>query len=260
MKPNALRAKLAAGQPVFGTMIQETRNVSIGLIMANAGCDFLFYDMEHGPYNMESVADMIRGTRLAGITPLVRVPNDEYHLMVRPLDAGAQGIMIPRMETRAQVERIVDSCMYPPQGSRGCSVNKGHNDYQPQVEWEFAEEANRENLIILQIERARAVEHIDDLISVAGVGAVLIGPNDLSLSLGNREKDQLKALEPYIQRVLDSALAHKVPCGIHIPNMDWLIEWMRRGMTLLTFSSDLHFLVQGARSGMERLKAAASSR
>lgn len=257
MKPNLLKAKLKAGQPAFGVMIQEVRSVSIGQIMANAGVDFLFFDMEHAPYNMETVEGMIRGTRLAGITPLVRVPNDEYHLMVRPLDAGAQGIMIPRVETRAQVERILDCTMYPPRGSRGCSVNKGHNDFQPQVEWEFAEQANQENLIILQIERARAVEQIDDLLSVPGVGAALIGPNDLSLSLGNRDRDQLRALEPFIQRVLDSALAHGIPCGIHIPNLDWLVEWMRRGMTLLTYSSDVSFMIQGARAGMERLKAAA---
>ena len=98
MRQNALREQLGQGKPVYGTMIQALRLPAIGQIMALAGCDFLFFDMEHGPFNMETIADMVQVTRLAGVTPLVRVPNDEYHLMARVLDAGAQGIMIPRVE------------------------------------------------------------------------------------------------------------------------------------------------------------------
>jgi 2-keto-3-deoxy-L-rhamnonate aldolase RhmA len=258
MKPNALRKKLEGGQPVYGTMIQAVRLPALGQIMALAGCDFLFFDMEHGPFSIETIADMVQMTRLAGVVPLVRVPNDEYHLMVRPLDAGAQGIMIPRVETKAQVEHIVECTMYPPLGDRGCSVNKGHNDFAGQEMWEFTETANRENMIILQIERARAVEDIDELLSVPGVGGAILGPNDLALSLGVRDKDQLGALEAPIQRVLDAALRHKVPCGIHIANLDWLAEWQRRGMQLICYSTDLAFLRSGAASGIEKLKAASS--
>ncbi len=257
MKPNAMRAKLLAGESVYGTMLQDVRSASIGQVMARAGCDFMFIDMEHGPYDLETVAEMVKVTRLAGITPLVRVPSDEYHLLARPLDAGAQGLMIPRVETRTQVERIVDSVLYPPAGSRGCSVNKGHNDFIPEEMWSFTEQANRENLIILQIERARAVEDIDELLAVPGVGAAIIGPNDLALSVGERSKDYLSALEGKVQRVLDSAKRHSVPCGIHINNLQWLTEWQRRGMQILCYSTDLDFLFQGASSGITRLREAA---
>ena len=188
MKPNAMRARLKAGEVVYGTIIQDGRSPSIGQIMARAGVDFLFFDMEHGPFELGLVADMVKVTRLEGVTPLVRVPSDEYHLLVRPLDAGAQGIMIPRNQTRAQVERIIDCTMYPPVGSRGCSADKGHNDFAPQEMWQFTEQSNAENLIILQIERAQAVEHIDDLFSVPGVGAAILGPNDLALSMGEHRR------------------------------------------------------------------------
>jgi len=194
MRSNALRELLSQGKPAYGTMIQDVRTPSVGQIMALAGCDFLFFDMEHGPFNLETVADMVRVTRLAGVTPLVRVPDAEYHLMCRPLDLGAQGIMIPRVETKAQVEHIVECTVYPPLGRRGCSVNKGHNDFVPQNLWEFSEQANQENLIVLQIERRRAVESIEELLSVPGVGAAVIGPNDLALSLGIRSDDPLGAL------------------------------------------------------------------
>jgi 2-dehydro-3-deoxyglucarate aldolase/4-hydroxy-2-oxoheptanedioate aldolase len=222
--------------------------------MALAGCDFLFFDMEHGPFNLETVADMVRVTRLSGVTPLVRVPDAEYHLMCRPLDLGAQGIMIPRVETKAQVEQIVECTVYPPLGRRGCSVNKGHNDFAPQNLWAFSGQANQENLIVLQIERRRAVESIEDLLSVPGVGAAVIGPNDLALSLGARSDDLLGALEEPIQHVLEACLAQGIPCGIHISNLEWLAEWQRRGMQLLCYSSDLNFLRHGAASGIRWLR------
>src|SRR5512139_2854826 len=165
MKPNLLRQRLSQGLPVYGTMIGDVRSPSVSQIMALAGCDFLFFDMEHGPFGLETVADMVRTARLVGITPLVRVPDAQYHLIARVLDLGAQGIMVPRVETRAQVELIVESVLYPPLGKRGCAVDRGHNDFAPQSQWEFAEQANRENLIILQIERRQAVEGIQDLLS-----------------------------------------------------------------------------------------------
>jgi len=95
MRKNALRQALQGGKPVFGTMLQESRSSAVPELMAAAGCDFIFIDMEHGAFNMETVADLIKVTRLTGMTPLVRVPDDQYHLVARVLDAGAQGIMVP---------------------------------------------------------------------------------------------------------------------------------------------------------------------
>lgn len=256
MRPNTLRELLGQGKAAYGTMIQDVRSSSIGQIMALAGCDFLFFDMEHGPFNLESIAEMVRVTRLAGVTPLVRVPDARYDLIVRPLDAGAQGIMIPRVETRAQVETIIECSLYPPLGSRGCSVNKGHNDFASQDAWGFTEQANQENLIILQIERKQAVENIEELLSVPGVGGAIIGPNDMALSLGVRAEDQLGALEEPIQHVLEACLVQGIPCGIHIANLEWLVEWQRRGMQLLCYSSDINFLRGGAASGIQRLREA----
>jgi len=256
MRTNPLRERLKSGETVFGTMIQDVRTPSIGQIMALAGCDFLFFDMEHGPFNLETVVDMVKVTRLADVTPLVRAPSDDYHLMCRPLDGGAEGIMIPRVETKEQVERIIERTMYPPLGSRGCSVNKGHNDFVAQNMWQFTQQANDQNLIILQIERKKAVENIDDLLSVEGVGAVLLGPNDLGLSMGVKSDDMLAALEEPIQHVLEAAKGRNVPCGIHVGDLEWLIEWMRRGMQIICARNDILFLQQGAADAMRTLREA----
>ena len=256
MKPNPLRAKLAAGEIVYGTMIQDIRSPSIGQIMARAGCDFVFFDMEHGPFDLGVIADMVKVTRLEGVTPLVRVPGYAYEYLVRPMDAGAMGVMVPRIESRAQVESIVECLMYPPVGVRGLSADKGHNDFSAQDMWGFAEQANKENLIILQIEQEKAIENIDDILSVPGVGAAVLGPNDLAMSMGIHEKDTLAALESTIQIVLDSAKKHNIPCGIHIGNLEWLIEWERRGMQLIAYSNDIVFLRSGIQSAITKLKDA----
>lgn len=259
MKPNPLRAKLAAGEVAYGTMIMDVRSPSIGQIMARGGCDFVFFDMEHGPFDLATIADMVKVTRLEGLTPLVRVPGDAYEWLVRPMDAGAMGVMIPRIETKAQVERIVECLMYPPVGIRGLSADKGHNDFAAQGMWEFAEEANRENLIILQIEQEKAIENIDELFSVPGVGAAILGPNDLAMSMGVHDKDTLGALESTIQIVLDSAKRHNIPCGIHIANLEWLIEWQKRGMQMIAYATDIALLRNGIQSAITKLKDSAKA-
>lgn len=259
MDPNPLRIKLEKGEKIYGTMAQDSRSPTIAMLMEQAGCDFMFFDMEHGPIDLGTVTDMVKVARLTKVVPLVRVPNDEYHLMARVLDAGAMGIMVPRIETTEQVEEIIANTHYPPVGVRGCSVPKGHNNFLPQDLWEFVEQANRETMIILQIERKKAIENIDALVSIEGVDAVVLGPNDLCLSMGVRDKDYLKVLEPEIQAVLDAAQRHHVPCGIHIGNIDWLIEWQRRGMQIITYSNDIVFLRNGAKAGISKLRDAASS-
>lgn len=255
MKPNALWENINQGSAVYGTMMQVIPWPSAGTLMALAGCDFLFFDMEHGPFNMETIATQVQITRLSGVTALVRLPNDEYHLMARVLDAGAQGIMIPRIENKQQVENIIECTKYPPLGDRGCSVTKGHNEFDNQDLWEFTEMANQENMIILQIERKKAVEDIDQLLSVPGIGGVILGPNDLALSMGVKEDDKLSALEEPIQHVLDAAQKKKIPCGIHIGNLQWLAEWQKRGMQLICYSTDMGILRSGIAQGIKELKS-----
>ena len=110
---------------------------------------------------------------------------------------------------------------------------------------------------LTQIERAKAVQDIEDLLSVPGVGGAIIGPNDLALSMGVRSDDMLGALEDPIQRVLDAALRARIPCGIHIANLDWLAEWQRRGMQLICYSKAASFLRNGAASGISKLRESA---
>jgi 2-dehydro-3-deoxyglucarate aldolase/4-hydroxy-2-oxoheptanedioate aldolase len=237
-------------------MLQELRSPAIPEVMATAGFDFLFLDMEHGAFNWETMADLVKVTRLTGVTPFVRVSDDQYHLVARVLDAGAQGIMVPRVERPEQVENVVRWSKFPLEGSRGCSILKGHSDYRPHPLQEFTQHLNRENMVILQIERKLAIEGIDDLLSVPGVDAAIVGPNDLALSLGISNDMHHPLMVQSIEKVVAACKRHAIPCGMHVGSLEALTEWMAKGMRFIVYATDLSFLLRGAQNGLRALREA----
>src|SRR5437016_4824611 len=150
LKPNKVKQALRRGEPVLGTMLSEARSPGFVWMLANAGFDFVFIDMEHGTYDLSTAADLIKVARLANIVPLVRVPDLAYHLAAAALDAGAMGLMLPRVERREQVEQFVSFIKYPPAGVRGASARRGHTDYGHAEPLELVRHMNEHTLVILQ--------------------------------------------------------------------------------------------------------------
>ncbi len=257
LQPNRVKQALRRGEQVVGTMISEVGSPGVVWLLANAGFDFVFIDMEHGTFELAVVADMIKVARLAGIVPLVRVPDLAYHLVARVLDAGAMGVMLPRVETRAQVEQFVSFMKYPPAGVRGASGTRGHTDYGGARPQELVAHMNEHMLVILQIERKRAVDDIDQLLGVPGVDVALIGPFDLTISLGE-DDTRAPAVEGAIQQVVDAARRHGVASGIHTHDAAEVAGWGARGMTMLTCNSDMGFLGAGARQTVAALRVGAA--
>ena len=248
MRTNSLRSQLGSGKPVIGTMIEEISSPFIVHVLANAGYDFVFVDMEHGRFGQEGAANLIQTVRLTSMTCLVRVPDNQYHLIARILDAGAEGIMVPRISTQQEVEAVVQYARYPPIGQRGLSVTRGHNNYERGETQTFTQHANRENLVIIQIERREAVEDIDSLLSVPGVDVALIGPVDLSISLGLPLDFSHPDIEKAIQRVVNACQRHNVIAGMHTSNLKALSYWHQRGILMLTSSSELDMLIDSSKA------------
>jgi len=240
MRDNMVRAKLKRGESVYGMMITEFASPAVPVILAEAGLDFFILDMEHGAFTLPEALTMLQTARLAHLTPLVRVPDGLYHLIAPVLDAGAQGIVVPRVETREVAERSIAAMRYPPRGVRGIYGGKANNDYQPVTLLEYTHHANENVLAIIQIESKTAVEHADELLSTPGLDGVLVGPWDLALSLGVDPQDGLVAA--MVQRTLEATQRHNVACGIHVGEPQVLKQWQARGMTLLSCQSDLEML------------------
>ncbi|MCS6840607.1 MAG: aldolase/citrate lyase family protein [Roseiflexus sp.] len=243
---NHMKQALKNGQPVYGTMLVESASTAYVVMLAHAGYDFICIDMEHGVYDLGEVAGMIRVARLAGLTPLVRIPDLAYDLVARTLDAGAMGIMLPRVETVEQAQTLVRYIKYPPEGVRGAAAGRGHTDYRSVGPRDLVRHMNEHTLVVVQIERVEAVQRADDLFAVPGVDVGLIGPFDLTISLGAASMTDPE-VEAAIEQVLAAAQRAGIRCGIHSNDPQQVAKWKQRGMTMLMSGSDAQFFSSGAR-------------
>jgi 2-keto-3-deoxy-L-rhamnonate aldolase RhmA len=249
-----LRKRILTGECVYGTMIRQARDPGAPVIYGAAGYDFVFIDMEHGNYSMETVADLIRSAKSAGIAPIIRVPHLETHFVSRVLDAGAEGIMVPMTSRREQAEAIVHYSKFTPIGLRGFGTQTGQTDYKPLKAAEFMKEANEHTLIIAQIETREAIENIDAILSVEGIDVGLIGPNDLSISLGIPDQMGSEILMKAIDKVVETGKKKRKATGIHIANIEALKIWRSKGMMVLAYSTDIGFQYNASKSALEELK------
>ena len=250
-----LRKKVLAGEYVYGMMIRQGRDPGTPAIFAAAGYDFCFFDMEHGNYSMETVADLIRGCKSVGIGSVIRVPHLETHFISRVLDAGAEGIMVPMTSKREQAERIVRYSKFTPLGARGFGNQTGQTDYKVLKTVEFMKEANEHTLIIAQIETKETIENIEEILDVEGIDVGLIGPNDLSISLGVPDLMGSEVMTQAIDRVVQAAKKKKKASGMHIGSIDALKKWRSKGMTVLAYSTDIAFMYSASKSALDQLKA-----
>ena len=251
---SGLRKRILAGECVYGMMIRQARDPGAPAVFAAAGYDFAFIDMEHGNYSMETVADLIRGAKSVGMATIIRVPHLESYFISRVLDAGAEGIMVPMTSTKEQAERIVRYSKYAPLGQRGFGGQMGHTDYKPVKAAEFMKEANENTLVVAQIETREAIENIDAILGVEGIDVGLIGPNDLSISLGVPDQLNSETMNHAIEKGVDTAKKRKKASGIHVGNIDLIRKWRAKGMTVLAYSTDIGFMYNASKSALEELK------
>lgn len=255
MDGRELRSGLLGGQTVIGTFISEVWSPTVAQMLATAGFDFFVIDMEHGSFEMQSVAAMILAARAAGIAPIVRVTWQDRPSILRPLDAGAAGVLVPQVESQGQAEQVVRFARYRPHGERGVALRRAHGRYVVRQPEEYTREANEATVVIVQIETAAALTRLDAIVSVPGIDAAFVGPSDLSFSLGHPGQIDHPEVASAIARVVEVCARHGVASGIHLSDPDRLRSWIQRGMRLVTYSSDVGFIVDGAAAGLARIRS-----
>ncbi len=254
MKTNQTRQKLKRGETCIGTMIREIRSPQIVQLMAASGWDFILVDTEHGLLDMSALADFASVAHYEPTTLVVRVPDNMYHLLARPLDIGVEGLLCPRVDSREEAEMIVRSAKYAPMGDRGVSVSGIATGYRAMTTAEYLAAANENTLIVIQIESIQAMERLDEIISVRGIDAVFIGPEDLSQSMGMAGQIEHNRMLDAYQRVVDACLRHGVAPGMHFRDLDMMKEWMARGMRFVAYKTDFRLLQDASRAALKTLR------
>ena len=227
---------------ILGTFLQDVRSPFVVQLAAAAGLDFIIIDTEHGAFNTETVADLVKIARMAGVIPIVRVLAGAYEYICPRLDAGAGGILLPRVYNADTVRQAVRVSKYPPAGIRGIITLKGQTDYVIPDLAHVIQQKNAQNFIIPQIELREALEHLDEIVSVEGVDVVLVGPCDLSVSMGRPGELTHPQQTQAVENVIASCRRHGVAPGIAVGSLAAAKEWIAKGMRFVCCQSDVMIL------------------
>ncbi len=257
---NNLREYLTTGQYAVGSWI-NTRSTVVAELMAATGFDFLVVDAEHSAVDVPQAQDLFQAIAAGNpdCAPLVRLPGSDYETTKRYMDAGAVGVIAPLVNSASQAVEVVDAVKYPPLGRRGLGFGRS-SKYGLEIAREISS-ANENSFVCVQIEHIDGVENIDEILAVQGVDAVIIGPYDLSASLGiPGELDHLDLIAAQ-KRILTACETHSIVAGIHVvrPDAQELMDRYREGYRFLAYSLDITMLASVCQSGLRDFRELAAN-
>jgi 2-dehydro-3-deoxyglucarate aldolase/4-hydroxy-2-oxoheptanedioate aldolase len=240
----AFKARLAARERLIGTLL-TLPSPEVAEIFASSGFDFLLLDMEHGLLDVQAVQRLVQviGGRCPG---LVRVPLNEEGCIKKVLDIGVSGLMVPQVNTPELARLAVRFCKYPPQGTRSVGINRAHG-YGPGFQG-YVDRANQDTSLVVQIEHIQAVENVEAIIRTPGVDAALIGPYDLSASMGKIGQLEDPEVQRAIQRVRTACAACQFPLGIYYSDPVRARQSLADGFSFAAVLSDILLLSDAATS------------
>lgn len=248
--PATFRERFLSGERLLGTLLSIPSG-TVAEILADTGFDWLFLDAEHGPLEVTELQTILQAVSRR-IACLVRVPSQNEIPIKRALDLGAAGIIVPQVNTASEAERIVQLSRYAPLGARGVGIARASGyglKLQP-----YIASANDTTTLIMQAEDIRAVENIEAIVKVPGVDGVLVGPYDLSASMGLMGQIDHPEVVAAIDRVTDVCQAANMKLGIFGVTSDSILPYRDRGFTLLVAGVDTIILGQGAAGLLQQMK------
>lgn len=243
---NSLKQKLKEKKITFGTAI-TIGHPDISDILGDIGFDWIMVDQEHAPLGVGEVHTLFQAMSYSSTVPITRVPWNDIVMVKRSLDQGAMGIVFPWVNSKEDAIRAVRSTRYPPDGVRGWGprlIGLKNPNY-------FAE-ANKEIFVGVQIETTQGIENIDEILSVEGIDAALVGPYDLSISLGVPKQWDHPLFRDALGRILESSIKHGVTPGMLAPT-----EWQKRmkeGFRMMLLPCDFDLLHTAAADALKNAK------
>jgi 4-hydroxy-2-oxoheptanedioate aldolase len=262
MRINHVRDRLRRGEPSIGTWLSLPSPEAAEFI-STTGFDWLVVDTEHNAIDIRTLGQMFTAMAPSGIAPMVRIPWNTPENIKRVLDAGAWGIVVPMVNSRAEAEQAVEAMKYPPMGVRSVGGSRHALSFDTPASEYFAH-ANEQVLVVLQIEHIDGVNNVDEILSVPGVDACFIGPNDLAASMGLGIGVPLESDEPSlveaIMHVRDTAKKHGVAPGVHTSGPEGVNQRIAEGFQFCAMASELKFMLGGLNDGIARLDWTSSDR
>lgn len=244
-----LKNKLSRGELLIGTII-TLPSPEIAEIYSKSGFDWLFIDLEHSVLSLKDAQIILQAA--SPRTPcLVRVPNMDEVWIKKALDIGAAGIIVPQIKTAEEAQKVVRLCKYPSDGLRSVGIARAHG-YGENFQ-EYVAAANADTLVIIQIEHSQAVKNIDEILKVAGIDGLFIGPYDLSASMGKIGLTDDLAVQEAIVQVKRRAEQMKMPLGIFSATIEAAIPYIQAGYQLLAVGIDTMLINQTAKNIIGRL-------
>jgi 2-keto-3-deoxy-L-rhamnonate aldolase RhmA len=240
------RQRLRQGDLLLGQMVLELFTPGIGQMLASCGLDFVIFDMEHGRCDISLLAEMVAGCRGSNIFPIARVPDVAYAPLSRPLDLGARGVMVPRVETRMQAEDIVSQLKYAPLGRRGVALGIAHDLYRA-GNADFFAQANEETCVILLLETVKAFENLEAIISVPGVDIAWVGHYDLTVSMGIPAQFEHPRFLTAMEELATVCRRQGVAPGFLPSTPELAVHWINKGFRALSLGSDIGVFLDGVR-------------
>ena len=246
-----LLRKLQAREKVVGTTMIMLPDPILIEKMLHPDLDFVLMDAEHGRFDTQNVIPMLHTCRMLGVPGFVWVQDSQYHLIAKAIDMGADGVMIPRVETAEQLRTVVDAVRFGPLGRKGAG---GYAQFKP---GESFEHFQKSRMVMIQIESQRGIDNLPALLEQYGehINAVIIGPNDMSVMLGTPFDCKSAVMEAAVRRVFEISAEYGKSCGIFCNDAAEARHYRDMGANVLWTASDLQFYCLGFAETMRELEA-----
>jgi 4-hydroxy-2-oxoheptanedioate aldolase len=258
MRTNVVKQRLKQGLPSVGTWLSLSSPYAAEA-MSSVGFDWLVIDMEHSPISIETAGLMVSSMFDSNTVPLVRIPWNTGENIKRVLDMGAWGIVVPMVNSREEAEAAVAHAKYFPYGRRSIGGQRHALGFKA-CSSEYFEKANEEILVVVQIEHIEAVNKIDEILSVPGIDACFIGPNDLMSSMGL--KPQLESEDPEVLETIriirEAAKRHGIASGIHVGSAKTANTCIQEGFQFIAIGSELSYMLTKAQDEISQLVESAT--
>ena len=237
-----LKQKVTASIQMRGAMVFEFFSPGIPIILKNAGCEFVIFDMEHGGLSLEQFKTLSIISNSNKIAPFIRIPEIKYNYVARALDLGASGVMVPMVNTPDDALKIVHSSKYPPQGKRGAGFGFAHDNYINQSPLSYIEKANNSLINIIQIETKQGLENVKEIASIDGVDCLWVGHFDLTNFLGIPGNFSSKIYLNAINEIVTAANTYKKSLGIMVNNKQELQTYSKLGFNMIAVGTEMNIL------------------